>query len=93
LKDLYLSQWQNYINEHRKQQLHCVLQLGQGKSASRLLVREVGVYGMAALLVNSTSKRVLLYMVTNGRHAMRLLSLSTTAILPLILEKKSRIIN
>jgi hypothetical protein len=69
MKDLYLSKWKNYIDEQRKQQPNIVLQLGQSKSAYRLLVRKARVHGMAALLVVSTCKRVLPYMVTT-KHSL-----------------------
>jgi hypothetical protein len=46
MKDLYLSKWKNYIDEQMKQQPNIVLQLGQGKSAYRLLVRKARVHGM-----------------------------------------------
>jgi hypothetical protein len=39
---LYLFQWQNHIDEDREQQPQVVLQLGQGKAVSRLLVRGAG---------------------------------------------------
>jgi hypothetical protein len=39
MKDLYLSEWQNHIDEDREQQPPVVLQLGRGRGASRLLVR------------------------------------------------------
>jgi hypothetical protein len=39
---LYLSQWQNHIDEDMEQQPQVVLQLGRGKAVSRKLVRGQG---------------------------------------------------
>jgi hypothetical protein len=66
MKNLYLSQWQNHIHEDMIHQPHVILQLGWGKSASRLLARKAGVHGVVGLLVIGAVKRALLYMVTTA---------------------------
>jgi hypothetical protein len=44
MKDLYLFQWQNHIDEDKEQQQHpqVVLWLGRGRGASQLLVWAAG---------------------------------------------------
>jgi hypothetical protein len=74
MKNLYLSQGQIHINKDSIHQPHVVLQLGWGRSTSRLLAREAGVHDVVALLVVGTGKRALLYMVTTGRQAGHLLA-------------------
>jgi hypothetical protein len=59
---IYLSQWQNHIDEDMEQQQQVGMQLGQGRGVSRLLVQVVGwpeqhgVWVVASLVVGASKE-------------------------------------